>query len=229
VGPVRREYTLSELAAAVGMTERNVRAYRSRGLIRPPRLHGRVGYYGYDHLTQLRLVQALTGRGLSLAVVGQILDRGLAQHELARLIGEDLPEGPAAPIAPDVVEEVTLDDPELLDAIVDEGVGCRTADGFAADPALLALANQLVAYGVPMVEVSRIILTGARAAGSATTGVRRGLQAPRSAPVREPTEGADPGEPTAPKPDAVIIAVLLELATTAFRLALRSQLSRPAP
>jgi DNA-binding transcriptional MerR regulator len=225
---MRREYTLSELAAAVGMTERNVRAYRSRGLIRPPRLHGRVGYYGFDHLTQLRLVQALTGRGLSLAVVGQLMERGLAQHELARLIREDLPEGPAVPIAPTVVEEVSVGDPKLLDSIVEEGVGRRTESGFAADPALLALADQLVAYGVPMVEVSRIILTGARAATSAEPGVRRGLQAPRTGAVADadPTPDARDADGTeSAEPDAVIKAVALELTTTAFRLALQSRLS----
>ena len=225
---MRREYTLSELAAAVGMTERNVRAYRSRGLIRPPRLHGRVGYYGFDHLTQLRLVQALTGRGLSLAVVGQLMERGLAQHELARLIREELPEGPAVPIARTVIEEVKVDDPHLLDSIVEEGVGTRTESGFAADPALLALADQLVAYGVPMVEVSRIILTGARAATSAEPGVRRGLQAPRSGAVADadPETDVQNADGTASRqPDAVITAVALELTTMAFRLALQSRLS----
>jgi DNA-binding transcriptional MerR regulator len=222
---MRREYTLSELAAAVGMTERNVRAYRSRGLIGPPRLHGRVGYYGFDHLSQLRLVQALTGRGLSLAVVGQLIDRGLAQHELARLIREDLPDGPPVPLAPAVAEEVSLGDPEMLDALVDEGVARRTEAGFAADPALLALAGQLVNFGVPAVETTRVILTGARAAGAALPGVRRGLQASRSTATHDADGGSGAHGPDEHEADATMTAVALELTTTAFRLALQTRLS----
>ena len=38
---------------------RNLRAYRQRGLLDPPRLHGRKGYYGPEHLAQLRTVRAL--------------------------------------------------------------------------------------------------------------------------------------------------------------------------
>jgi DNA-binding transcriptional MerR regulator len=255
---VRQEYTLSELAAAVGMTERNIRAYRSRGLIPPPRLRGRVGYYGFDHLAQLRLVQALTGRGLSLGVVAQLLDRGLAQHELSRLIRQELPSGPPVPIAPAVVEQLNLGDPDLLDSLVEHGVGRRTARGVEADPALLALANQLVSFGLPMLEVSRLCLAGAEAATAAHPRVRRTLLAPRRPPVQPDPEGqpdatAEPDPPSGsgagsepadvgedrtgadaehparrhrgPKPDAATLAVVLELTTTAFRLALETRLS----
>ncbi|HKG52075.1 MAG TPA: MerR family transcriptional regulator [Actinomycetales bacterium] len=265
---MRRDYTLAELAAAVGMTERNIRAYRSRGLIPPPRLRGRVGYYGFDHLAQLRLVQALTGRGLSLSVVAQLLERGLAQHELARLIRQELPGGPPVPLATAVVEELSVGDPDLLNTLVEHGVARRTERGVEADPALLALANQLVAHGVPVMEVSRLCLAGAQAASAALVRLRRMLQAPRrpsvprdagprdagpretgsretasqetaqtggtdsdaGAAARTATdagdlEEADPGQ----QPDAATTAVALELTTTAFRLALESQLSRREP
>jgi DNA-binding transcriptional MerR regulator len=182
-GAVHREYTLAELASVVGMTERNVRAYRSRGLISPPRLRGRVGYYGYDHLSQLRLVQALTSRGLSLQVVGQLMERGVAQHELARLLRAELPHGRPVALSPAVIDELTVGGPELLDALVEVGVANRTASGFEADPALLALANELAAHGVPAAAVTRLVLAGGRAAVAAAAALATCLQAPRDRPV----------------------------------------------
>ena len=44
------------LAERAAMTVRNVRAYSTRGLIEPPRLEGRTGYYGESHLQRLILI-----------------------------------------------------------------------------------------------------------------------------------------------------------------------------
>jgi DNA-binding transcriptional MerR regulator len=206
---VRQEYTLAQLAAAVGMTERNVRAYRSRGLIRPPRLRGRVGYYDLGHISQLRLVQALTGRGLSLSVVGQLMEKNLAEHELARLIREDLPAGPPLPLSPVVIEELKREDPTLFDAMVEHGLARPGEAGPEADPALLALGFQLAGYGLSAVEVGEVLLAGARAAAAAEEQVRRGVSAAvsRAAPegannvVAARDAGAGPGA-AAPTPAA---------------------------
>jgi DNA-binding transcriptional MerR regulator len=191
-GSVRREYTLAQLAAAVGMTERNVRAYRSRGLIRPPRLRGRVGYYDLGHISQLRLVQALTGRGLSLSVVGQLMEKDLAEHELARLIREDLPEGPPLPLSPVVIEELTREDPTVFDAMIEHGLARPGETGPEADPALLALGFKLAGFGLSAVEVGEVLLAGARAAAAAEEHVRHGLSA---AAGRAAPEGASNGVP----------------------------------
>jgi DNA-binding transcriptional MerR regulator len=64
---VEEELTVDQLAAKVGMTVRNVRAYAGRGLIPPPRLVGRTGYYGHDHVARLTLVRELLGKGYTLA------------------------------------------------------------------------------------------------------------------------------------------------------------------
>jgi DNA-binding transcriptional MerR regulator len=187
---VRQEYTLAQLAAAVGMTERNVRAYRSRGLIRPPRMRGRVGYYDLGHISQLRLVQALTGRGLSLSVVGQLMEKNLAEHELARLIREDLPAGPPLPLSPVVIEELKREDPTLFDAMVEHGLARPGEAGPEADPALLALGFKLAGYGLSAVEVGEVLLAGARAAAAAEEQVWRGVSA---AVGRAAPEGANNG------------------------------------
>jgi len=67
--------TIDELAREAGMTVRNVRAYRSRGLIPPPRLEGRKGYYGPEHLARLELVRELRERGFNLEAIAHILER----------------------------------------------------------------------------------------------------------------------------------------------------------
>lgn len=68
-----REMTIDQLAAAVGMTVRNVRAYASRGLVPPPRLVGRTGYYDKTHADRLKLVRELVDKGYTLNAVEKAL------------------------------------------------------------------------------------------------------------------------------------------------------------
>ena len=72
------ELTIDQLAARVGMTVRNVRAYAGRGLLPPPRLVGRTGYYGPQHVAQLTLVRELLGQGYTLAAVQKAVARRTA-------------------------------------------------------------------------------------------------------------------------------------------------------
>lgn len=67
------EMTIDQLAAKVGMTVRNVRAYASRGLVPPPRLVGRTGYYNQTHAARLKLVRELVDRGYTLTAVEKAL------------------------------------------------------------------------------------------------------------------------------------------------------------
>jgi DNA-binding transcriptional MerR regulator len=70
-----QQMTVDQLAASVGMTVRNVRAYAGRGLIPPPHLVGRTGYYGPEHVSRLLLVRDLLERGYTLAAVERVLQR----------------------------------------------------------------------------------------------------------------------------------------------------------
>jgi DNA-binding transcriptional MerR regulator len=58
-----RELTVDELAARVGVTVRNLRAYSARGLLPPPRMVGRTGYYGREHVARLLLVREMLAEG----------------------------------------------------------------------------------------------------------------------------------------------------------------------
>lgn len=68
-----REMTIDQLASAVGMTVRNVRAYATRGLLPSPKLVGRKGFYGPEHEARLRLIRDLIDRGYTLGAVEKAL------------------------------------------------------------------------------------------------------------------------------------------------------------
>jgi DNA-binding transcriptional MerR regulator len=70
-----RALTIDELAREVGMTVRNVRAYRSRGLLPEPELRGRKGYYGPDHVARLELISELREQGFNLEAIARIIER----------------------------------------------------------------------------------------------------------------------------------------------------------
>ena len=79
--------TIGELADAAGMTVRNVRNHRSRGLIGPPRLVARTGYYGAEHLERLKLIRAMQVEGFNLEAIRCLLGDGAAAPPIA---AEDL-------------------------------------------------------------------------------------------------------------------------------------------
>jgi DNA-binding transcriptional MerR regulator len=68
--------TLEELAGAVGMTTRNVRAYQTRGLLQPPRRAGRTSVYTAEHVERLRQVQRARARGASLQLLRTLIAEG---------------------------------------------------------------------------------------------------------------------------------------------------------
>ncbi len=69
------ELTIDELAGRAGVTVRTVRFYASRGLLPPPRLRGRLGLYGGDHLARLDLIRELQALGFTLTAIEQHLER----------------------------------------------------------------------------------------------------------------------------------------------------------
>ncbi len=66
--------TVAEIADAVGMTPRNVRAYQSRGLLEPPVIVGRVAYYSGVHTVRLQLIASLQREGFTLGAIKRLLD-----------------------------------------------------------------------------------------------------------------------------------------------------------
>lgn len=67
------ELTIDELARETGMTVRNIRAHQSRGLLPPPDVRARTGYYGPEHVARLRLVQDLQAEGFNLKAIERLI------------------------------------------------------------------------------------------------------------------------------------------------------------
>jgi DNA-binding transcriptional MerR regulator len=78
IGPVTsspaNELTIEQLAAASGMTVRNIRSHQARGLLAAPEVRLRVGYYGSEHVTRLKLIRDLQDEGFNLNGIKRLLD-----------------------------------------------------------------------------------------------------------------------------------------------------------
>lgn len=81
------EYRLDDLARISGVSARNIRAYRERGLLDPPRRQGRSAYYDDYHLAQLQTINELLGRGFTSAHVAEFFETMRAGRNLAELLG----------------------------------------------------------------------------------------------------------------------------------------------
>ena len=68
------EYRIGELAGVSGVTERNIRAYRERGLLDPPCRRGRGAFYDDHHLAQLETINQLLAKGFTSAHIVAFLD-----------------------------------------------------------------------------------------------------------------------------------------------------------
>jgi DNA-binding transcriptional MerR regulator len=117
--------TIDELAQRTGMTVRNIRAHQSRGLLPPPEVRGRTGYYGQAHLDRIELIREMQGQGFNLESIRRLVDAapGSSEEPLRFLRA--------------VAEPYTEDTPEVLSA--DE----LAARWGSTDTALLARAVKL--------------------------------------------------------------------------------------
>lgn len=152
------ELTIDQLAARVGFTVRNLRAYTSRGLLPPPRLVGRTGYYGSEHVSRLLLVREMLDEGWSLAMVQRTLAAAPAGASRATLGLHRALLAPFLPPEPEVISMTELaeraglpHDPDLVDRLVTLGVAERLDDErlTITDPTLLEAGLQVVRLGVP--------------------------------------------------------------------------------
>jgi DNA-binding transcriptional MerR regulator len=205
---VSAEYTATELAEAGGITKRNLRAYRQRGLLDAPRMHGRKGYYGPEHLAQLRTVRALLSRGLSLCEIRSLLDQHGAQGPVDVLLTEPTTEatpgdGRLGQVMASTLETLALQRPGAAERLTELGVLQLDGPGrLAGDSALLARCNALLAAGIRVRTISDV----GEAAGAGAAMVADSLHR-----IAQESPAAD-------------ARAFVELATFAFRQALKHRL-----
>jgi DNA-binding transcriptional MerR regulator len=65
---------IGELAKRTGMTVRNIRAHQTRGLLPPPEVHGRTGYYNEEHVARIELTREMQAEGLNLEAIRRVLE-----------------------------------------------------------------------------------------------------------------------------------------------------------
>lgn len=183
VEPDPDRLTVDQLAARVGLTVRNVRAYAARGLLPPPLLVGRTGYYGREHEARLLLVREMLAEGWSLALIERTLSHAphaastasLALHRA--LVTPWLPAEPEETTTDELARRAGVDqEPGLVDELVAFGLLERLGAGRlrVLDPALLAAGLQVVELGVPpraLLAAQREVAAHVRAAAAAYVGM----------------------------------------------------------
>jgi DNA-binding transcriptional MerR regulator len=169
------ERTIDELAQAAGTPSSTVRMYQSKGLLPPPRLVGRVGWYGEGHLARLRLIGRLQAQGFSLAAIRHLVDAWESGRGLPEVLGLEASIAAAAeaaagvagtgvaspalvlslPLLAAVFEGVALT-PEVMARAVE--LGLVELDDEAGvvrvpNPTFLRLGSEIARLGIPAEEV----------------------------------------------------------------------------
>ena len=148
--------TIDELARRTGMTVRNIRAHQSRGLVPPPDVRGRTGYYGDEHVERIELIKELQADGFNLEAIRRLLEgAGGSSREVLnfsralRAPFED--EQPEVMDAGEVEKRWGGADPELLKRAEKLGMMRPLGDGRyeVLSPRLQRAGIELAALGIP--------------------------------------------------------------------------------
>ena len=149
--------TIDQLAQSAGLTVRNVRSYQSRGLIPPPEVQGRVGYYGAEHTARLALIREMQAQGFNLAAIAHLLEQASGASEQVLGFTRSL----MTPFETETPEIVALADlrkrlgGNVEDKLIAKAEKLGLVIPIAQDsfevpsPTLLGAGERLVALGVP--------------------------------------------------------------------------------
>jgi len=165
VGEPDTTLTIEQLSAQSGMTVRNIRAHRARGLLPPPEVRERVGYYGSEHLARLRLIQQMQAEGFNLRAIQRLLEETRSRPEQLLSLREAVTvpfesEQPRVFTLADLRERFgeQVDAPTLRRA---QAAGLLTPlgeDRYEAPlPSLLDSAEEVVGRGVPLAHALTVV------------------------------------------------------------------------
>ncbi len=142
---------VAELAERSGVSIRNIRFYHQAGVLPRPRMQGRVGWYGPEHLERLVFVRRLQQRGYSLAAIADMVaaqvPAGLDARQGERLTRQDL-----EVMVPELAGRPGLVAGEMVRLGLLRPVDADGERFEVVGPALLRAGVALVARGVPVDE-----------------------------------------------------------------------------
>ena len=149
--------TIDELARAAGTKVSTIRLYQQKGVLPPPAIVGRVGFYDAGHVARLRLVADLRERGFSLAAIRELADTWATGRDLGALLGVERALGDT--VARRRVTRAELaqhfptlaDEPALLERVERLGAAVPVGDdAYDVDPGFLGIGTTMHAIGVPL-------------------------------------------------------------------------------
>jgi DNA-binding transcriptional MerR regulator len=151
------DLTVEQLAAEVGMSVRNIRNHHTRGLLPPPEVRARIGYYNSEHVARLRLILDLQADGFNLAAIERLLSGsdGLAERLLGLRIAVTTPFEPEAPemiTAQELNKRFGTVDAKDIERVRKLKLLVPLGDGRfeVPSPALMRDAEEVVALGIPL-------------------------------------------------------------------------------
>ena len=149
--------TVEQLAYETGMSVRNIRNHQSRGLLPPPEVRSRIGYYGPQHVARLRLIQEMQAEGFKLSAIARLI--GEHGTDADRFVGlRQAVTAPFATEAPEIltraelIERFGVDDDRLLEKAQKLGllVDLGEENYEAPSPALLRAAEEVAGMGIEL-------------------------------------------------------------------------------
>jgi DNA-binding transcriptional MerR regulator len=161
------QLTIEQLAQESGMSVRNIRSHQARGLLAPPEVRMRVGFYGPEHIAQLRLIRELQDEGFNLGGIKRLLEDAHGTAERLLRFKDVL----TAPVHDERSETVTLaelgqrfpvsreDAPAVMAKSQKLGVFIPVGeDQFEVpSPTLLAVAEEVVKRGISVQSALEIL------------------------------------------------------------------------
>jgi len=149
------DLTIDQLAQRTGMTVRNLRAHQSRGLLPPPEVRARTGYYGAEHIARVELIKELQADGLPLELIRRMVEQAAGSTadllRFTRALREPFTD--EEPIVADLEQLAELfgPDPALLKKAVRLGLLQPLGAGRyeMTSPRLAAAGAEIAALGIP--------------------------------------------------------------------------------
>lgn len=210
--------TITQLAEAVGMSARNVRAYQSRGLVHSPRIEGRTARYGGDHVVRLELIASLQREGFTLAAIKRLIEMpdsyaSIVADRRRRFRDDTSDIVPTVPVPFEQIREHLAELPELPDDLTETGLVWMQEGELVTHTMLMGIGRTLAAQGLSPGLIARLMLEAAVPARALGEVFRKQV---------EQHDGDD-------RRLADLSKVAVQLSAAAFEIAFLGAASKPRP